>query len=246
MNTVELISREDHQKLYLQVYGIMKKKIEANEWQIGSQIPTETNLCEMFNVSRATVRTAILELVRQGYLKRQQGKGTFVYRTTVTEGFLMHTNLKEHLLDYSDEPTSEVLVRTVMMPIDDIDTKLNISPDKHIIYIKKTWRIHDEPVILQEIYVPHFICPLLLEDDIDQQPISQLFEQKYGIQITRVKNYVDIQHVTEDQSTILGAKGFPSLCLTQEFYSGETIVAYSVSMHNPNSFPLYLDLIRNV
>ena len=68
---MELIDREDHQKLYLQLFAILKKKIESSEWSVGSQIPTEEELCKLFNVSRATVRTAVLELVRQGYLKRQ-------------------------------------------------------------------------------------------------------------------------------------------------------------------------------
>ena len=71
---MELIDRENHQKLYLQLQTIIKKKIESGEGPIGSQIPTEEDLCNMFNVSRATVRTAVLELVRQGYLKRQQGR----------------------------------------------------------------------------------------------------------------------------------------------------------------------------
>ncbi|NWF97515.1 MAG: GntR family transcriptional regulator, partial [Nitrospirae bacterium] len=44
---MELINREDHQKLYLQLYEILKKKIESGEWQVGTQIPTEEDLCNM-------------------------------------------------------------------------------------------------------------------------------------------------------------------------------------------------------
>ena len=55
--------------------------------------PYEEDLCKMFNVSRATVRTAVMELVRQGYLKRQQGKGTFIYRNIGSDGITMLTSL---------------------------------------------------------------------------------------------------------------------------------------------------------
>src|SRR4030043_1545111 len=96
---MELIDRDDHQKLYLQLYEILKRKIEGGEWPLGSQIPTEEELCSMFNVSRATVRTAILELVRQGYLKRQQGKGTFVFKNVISEGLTMLTNFRELLFE---------------------------------------------------------------------------------------------------------------------------------------------------
>jgi len=40
---MELIDREDHQKLYFQLYEILKKKIESNEWLVGSQIPPKMN-----------------------------------------------------------------------------------------------------------------------------------------------------------------------------------------------------------
>ena len=96
---MDLIDRENHQKLYLQLYAILRKKIESGEWPIGTQIPTEEELCTMFNVSRATVRTSVLELVRQGYLMRQQGKGTFVYRNVVSDGIAMMTSLKELMFE---------------------------------------------------------------------------------------------------------------------------------------------------
>ncbi len=242
---MELINREYHQKLYLQVYEIIKRKIDSQEWQVGTQIPTEDDLCKMFGVSRATIRTAILELARQGFLKRQQGKGTFIHKNSVSEGFTMQANLRELLLDYDGEPTSSVLVRTVLMPIDDLDIKLDIASDKHVIYIKKLWEMDNVPVMLQEIYVPYHICPLLLEDDIEHHSLFELFEKKYGIRITRLKNYIDIGHVNDDLNKIISAKDSQALLLTQEFYSGDTIVAYSVSTKRPNNFHIFLELNRN-
>ena len=125
---MEIIDREDHQKLYLQLYDILKRKIESGGWSVGSQIPTEEDLCKMFNVSRATVRTAILELVRQGYLKRQQGKGTFIFRNVISEGLSMLTSFRESLFEESLHFSTSILARTVMMPVDDLDSKLDIPP----------------------------------------------------------------------------------------------------------------------
>jgi GntR family transcriptional regulator len=96
---MQLIDRENHQKLYIQLYEIIKKKIENNEWEVGSRIPTEQELCKMFNVSRATVRTAILELTRLGFLKRQQGKGTFICKKARSEGLTMLTSFRELMFE---------------------------------------------------------------------------------------------------------------------------------------------------
>lgn len=244
---MELIDREDHQKLYLQLYEILRKKIETGEWQVGAQIPTEDDLCRMFGVSRATVRTAILELVRQGYLKRQQGKGTFIYKNIISEGLNMQTSLKELLLEEGLEIASRVLARTVMMPVDDLDQKLDITPDKHIIYIKRIWTVQHEPVLLQENYIPYHICPLLLEDDIENHSLFEIFDKKYGIKITRAKNFMDITRLSTDEARVLGLEeGSPAIFLIQHFYSGDTMIMYARSVKRPDRFQFSVELERKV
>jgi GntR family transcriptional regulator len=244
---MELIDREDHQKLYLQLHEILRKKIESGEWQVGAQIPTEDELCRIFGVSRATVRTAVLELVRQGYLKRQQGKGTFIYKNIISEGLSMQTSLKELLFEEGLEIASMVLARTVMMPVDDLDQKLGITPDKHIIYIKRIWTVHDEPVLLQENYIPHHVCPLLLEDDLDNHSLFEIFDKKYGIKITQAKNYMDITRLSADEGRVLGLpEGSPAILLIQHFYSGDTMIMYARAVKRPDRFQFAVELERKV
>jgi DNA-binding GntR family transcriptional regulator len=242
---MELINRENHQKLYLQLQSIIQKKIESGEWPVGSQIPTEEDLCTMFNVSRATVRTAVLELVRQGYLKRQQGKGTFIHKNIMSDGLAMLTNLKELMFEDGLTITSKVMARTVMMPMDDLDTTLNIPADKHIIYIKRLYSIDEEPVLLQESYIPYHLCPLLLEDDIEHHSLFDIFEKNYGIKITRVDNHIDITHLTLNESMAIGlTEGAAALLLTQYFYSGDTLIMYARSVKRPDRFQFFIDLER--
>jgi len=242
---MELIDRENHQKLYLQLETIIKKKIESGEWAVGSQIPTEEDLCTMFNVSRATVRTAVLELVRQGYLKRQQGKGTFISKNVTSEGLAMLTNLRELMFADDLVLTTQVMARTVMMPVDDLDVKLNVSPEKHIIYIKRLYSVHDEPVLLQESYIPYHLCPLLLEDDIEHQSIFDILEKNYGIRITRADNHIDITRLTLNESKAIGlSEGAAALLLTQYVYSGDTLIMYARSVKRPDRFEFFVDLER--
>lgn len=242
---MELIDREDHQKLYLQLLHIIRRKIESGEWPVGSQIPTEEELCTMFNVSRATVRTAVLELVRQGYLKRQQGKGTFIYKNILSDGLAMLTNFKELMFEDGLALTTRVMAKTVMMPVDDLDVKLNIPPDKHVIYIKRLYSVDEEPVLLQESYVPYHLCPLLLEDDIEHHSLFDIFEKNYGIKITRVDNHIDITNLSLHESRAIGlTEGAAAMLLTQYFYSGDTLIMYARSVKRPDRFQFYLDLER--
>ena len=242
---MQLINREDHQKLYLQLYEILKKKIESNEWQVGSQIPTEEDLCKMFNVSRVTVRTAVLELVRQGYLKRQQGKGTFIHKTIISEGLSMVTNVREPMIEAATALSSTVLARTVMIPTEELSKILTIPEDKHLIYIKRLWLTEKEPVILQESHIPYDLCPLLMEEDLEGQSLLDLLDKKYNIKITAIRNYIEMTRVNADEERLLGlAEGSLTVLLNQHSYSGDTPVMYTRLMKRPDGHKFFVELER--
>jgi GntR family transcriptional regulator len=242
---MELIDRENHQKLYLQLYEIIKKKIENNEWAVGSQIPTEQELCKMFNVSRATVRTAILELTRRGFLKRQQGKGTFILKTAISDGLLMITSFRELLFDDNVPFDTRVLAQTTMMPTDDLALEIEIPQDKRIIFVKRLHFLNDEPVLLQESFIPHHICPLLLEEDLINSSLFEIFEKKCGIKITKIKTSFELDSLNEDESRLLQlAEGEPSILLAQQSFSGNTQIMYTRSMKGSKKLSFSLDLER--
>jgi ABC-type glycerol-3-phosphate transport system substrate-binding protein/DNA-binding transcriptional regulator YhcF (GntR family) len=64
--------------LYRQLKELIKDAIRRGKFRPGDRLPTEMELCETYGVSRITVRQALNELAREGFLYRQQGSGTFV------------------------------------------------------------------------------------------------------------------------------------------------------------------------
>ena len=64
--------------LYKQLISIIKNDIHNGVYKAGDKIPSETELCQRYQVSRITVRSAINELVEEELLFKTQGKGTFV------------------------------------------------------------------------------------------------------------------------------------------------------------------------
>jgi GntR family transcriptional regulator len=240
----ELIHREDHQKLYVQLIDILKKKIETGEWDVGFQIPTEEDLCKTYGVSRATVRSAIAELVRDGYLFRQQGKGTFV-KQVVSNKLVMLASFRELMLEPGVEFSTEVRVQTTMMPIGTIGNLLNISLDKHIIYIKRITVVEGKPVIIQEIHIPLHICPDLLHENVTVNSLFGLFK-KYKIEITRVRNYFGITFLSAEEAQAFNlTEGAPTLLLNQLFFSGETPVMYIRSVKRHDSFGFAIEFKKS-
>ncbi len=68
-------------KLYIEIYNQMKDSIVAGDYQIGEQLPSEHELCDMFKVSRVPIREALSALELNGFVESVRGSGYFVIRT---------------------------------------------------------------------------------------------------------------------------------------------------------------------
>lgn len=72
-----------YMKKYEKVYDELFNKIHSGEYSINTLLPTEQELCGLFKSSRVTVRKALFELEKDGYIRKQQGKGSVVVRDLV-------------------------------------------------------------------------------------------------------------------------------------------------------------------
>ncbi len=242
-----LIDRDNPKKLYIQLYEIMKSMIESGQWKVDSQIPTEDELCSIYDVSKATVRLAVADLVRQGYLKRQQGKGTFVCKRVIPEGLSMVTSFRELMLEAGVEFTTRVLAQTIMMPSDDLDIKLDVSDDQHLIYLKRLRLVDDEPVLLQETFIPHALCPGLLDQDLESNSLHEIIENTCGLRITKVQDFIGISQLDRNNCSLLELSvGCVSLLLEQLFFSGDTQIKYTRSFKHPDRFKFFIELERKL
>jgi GntR family transcriptional repressor for pyruvate dehydrogenase complex len=82
MNDIQKIKTES---LRSQVYGKLKEQLMKGAWKEGEKLPSEHELCDMFGVSRVTIRGAIQQLEILGLVETKQGGGTFVKRFSVAE-----------------------------------------------------------------------------------------------------------------------------------------------------------------
>lgn len=243
---MEQVQREHPQKLYIQLTEILKNKIQSGEWAVGAQIPIEDDLCKHYQVSRATVRTAVLELVKQGLLTRQQGKGTFVCKKVISTGLTILTSFKELMLEAGVNFSTRLIARTMIMPTDDLDIKLNIPEDKHVIYIKRLRLIDNEPVLVKETYVPYHLCPPLLDEDLENNSVFELLESKCGIKITRANSYIELTYVNKEEGELLGlTEGAPALLFSQQLYSHDILVKYTRTVKRSDRFRFHIEVQRN-
>ncbi len=210
------IDRESQDKLYVQVSAILREKIEKGEWPANTQIPTEDELCLTFGVSKATVRIAVSELVREGYLRRQQGRGTFVDYAAPNLGIDMKTRLTEEMFGEGVKVRKEILLSGPKRPSDDVQRYLGI--DDYIFYVLCKRVVDEQPAYLEELFIPMFVMPGIEADDICRSSFYNLIRQRSVMKIAKVIQTTEVTEISGDAAEILKtAAGSPALLLHRLF-----------------------------
>jgi len=244
MRIEKTVDRGSKEKLYVQVYSIFLAKIESGEWRDGSQIPPEDELCRMYDVSKVTVREAIHELVREGYLKRQQGRGTFVTYAIPHAGILMKARLSENDLFGEEVKVSKELVeRGVQKSSEEIRKLLMTDEDTYYILSKKI--VDDEP-FAEEFFIPMFILPDIDSDTLSDKSLYELIEEKGTKKIFRIVQTAEIGELQGEVARAIGAReGISTLLFGRVFISSDGIpVAYSRLTGGGRKYRLQMEFER--
>lgn len=145
--------------LYTKVYDYVLGNIESGEWPVGHMLPTEMELCEQFNVSRPSVRTALLSLVNDGHLVRIKGRGTFVTTPQrVEESTVFIESFAEEMHKRGYEIETEVLEFRVMPADEKLCEHLELTPGANVLKLSRLRYRKDSfengPIVLTTSYFP--------------------------------------------------------------------------------------------
>jgi GntR family transcriptional regulator len=92
---------EDDRPRYLQIFQILRDRIEQGVYRINDSIPTEADLCTEFGVSRYTVREALRRLVAAGMVDRRKGSGTQVIARQSRANYIQSMGSLSDLFQYA-------------------------------------------------------------------------------------------------------------------------------------------------
>ncbi len=244
MMTDKTVDRESQQKLYVQMISIVKEKIEQREWPAGSQIPTEDELCRIYHVSKATVRMAIAELVRDGYLRKFQGKGTFVSQCLPELGITMKTLLTEDIFGEGVITRKELLVRGTREPAEDIKAHLRTDGKIHYILCRRV--VNGEAAYIEESFVPYNVVPDIEHADVCQTPFYEMIQERSARKIQKVVQMIEIADMDGEAAAILKNGNGSSVLLLHRLLVGADgrPLAYTRLMGGGRKYKLQTELLQ--
>lgn len=200
---MRIIDRHNPQKLYLQLVTAVKSAIEQGELAVGSQLPTEEEMCKQQGVSKAVIRAAMQELTRIGYVQKIPGKGTFVLKPAATHGARLILKLTENILDYGVNWTTEVVQKMSTVPPSDMASFFKLETANQIFHITRVRRIKDEPVLLESAYISNDLCPGLAIEDLRTTSLLDIIHNKYSVPITRCADSIEVTKLEKREADLL-------------------------------------------
>ena len=172
--------------LVYQLGEAIRDKIVRGKYRVGQPIPTEEELQKFYGVSRTTVRLALAKLVNEGYIRRQQGKGTYVN----PQGLVTKGKPKPLFRDmFSVKSTTQIIqsagmkVRTEVLhfarelPSVEVSQKLGIKESDPVQHFERVRYADDRPLVLERSWIPAAECPDLKREDVKGSLYLLLFKK---------------------------------------------------------------------
>jgi GntR family transcriptional regulator len=236
--------------LYRRIEEDLLTQITEGGLQPGEMIPPERELCEHYGVSRITVRRAISELETSGYVRRHQGKGTFVSRSRIQREMGRLLSFSEEMQAQGHVPGSKLL-NLQHRPADRAIASLLQLREGEPIWIVERLRLADDEIISLSISYLHlplevYITPQELSG---QSSLWSLLAYK-GVRITEGNTTVRAIVADSDYAELLGVEeGEPLLVREGVNYAMEEqpvpVEAFEI-VSRADRYEYSLHLIRHV
>jgi GntR family transcriptional regulator len=201
---------------YHQVYVTLRTWVRDGTYRAGDQIPTEPELCRIFDVSRITVRKAIEELAGEGWLVRQQGRGTFVQLSSARPAASLDLNeVRSQVADLGAATEVRDLVVVEIEPDEETRAALDLAPGALVQRATHVRMLRGVPLGLIRTFVPLEIAARVSETEMARQPLFELLA-KVGIEVGEADQLIGATLAGVEHARALGVEvGAPLLRVTR-------------------------------
>ena len=211
--------------------------------ETGDAIPSERHLSVDLGVSRLTVRAALDELVREGYLTRRRGSGTFVAEPKMAKDLTM-SSFSDDMRQRGLTPGSKTLELAVVAAGARLGRILHVSPSEPVIVVKRLRLANGEPMAIELLHMRQSLVPGLSATDLEERSFYDLLPERFGVWIAGGTQTVEPTVTNEEESTVLGVPlHSPALLFERVTRTADgTIVEFTSSTYRGDRYRLVSEL----
>lgn len=192
--------------LYYKLYVDLKESLNSGKYQKGDKLPTEKELCQNYGISRLTVRRAMDELRREGFIERLKGKGTFVTGSKREEQLAILTGFTDEARKRGSETRSVVLEnKLVRVPADAVGL-FDIPADAMVVLLKRVRFLEGEPYAIEEAYLNvgadiRFLN--ITQRDMEKESLYGILRKEFSINISYAEEEMELTRLKKEEARFL-------------------------------------------
>jgi GntR family transcriptional regulator len=233
--------------LYYQFKQILLEKIMSGALAESECLPTEMTFVSRLGISRSTVRQAFHDLVNEGWLTREKGKGTFVRKPKIDEGFFQKLDsFNQEMRQKGMEPGTQVLDLRQADGRGDINGHLSLPEEASLLYLCRLRKADNVPVVYLETWLPFEPVQSLLSVDFTSSSLYAVLEEQYGLRVERVVRKIEAVGASGKEAKLLGLKSGAPVCLvrTTAYLGDGTPIEYSIARYRGDRNQFTVELVR--
>jgi GntR family transcriptional regulator len=169
---------------------------------VGTAIPSERQLSADLGVSRLTLRAALDDLAREGYLVRRRGSGTYVQQPKIAQELTI-TSFSDDMRRRGMVPGSRTLSMSTILAGARLGRSLNVSPSEQILVVKRLRLADGESMAIETLHIPEALVPGLTPKALTGS-FYDLLRDRYGVQIAEGIQAIEPTVTNEEESEVLG------------------------------------------
>jgi GntR family transcriptional regulator len=214
-----------------------------DELGVGDAIPSERQLGVDLSVSRLTVRAALDELVREGYLVRRRGAGTFVAEPKVAKGIDI-SSFSDDMRARGLTPASRTIDLRTIPAGARLGRILHVSPSEPVVAVKRLRLADGEPMAIELLHVRSSLVPGLTAADLEENSFYDLLASRWDVAIVGGTQTVEPTVTNDEESEVLGVPLHSPALLFERVTRSSTgdVVEYTSSTYRGDRYRLVTEI----
>ena len=224
---------------YRQIYSILKSRIQQGIFAIGDYLPSENELCKTYKITRTTARKALDELLKEGFIIKQQGKGSSVKERRQSLGLLTVKGFSEAV---GENVKTSFLQKPAITPW---PTELPFPAskkelDSECLFFERLRGVDEVPVMLESNWFTAQGLSGFLNSEFVDGSFFKTLSQKFLIEITASEQELRALFADEKRAYLLKIEtGTPILQISIKFStSNPDLNIYSYLYCNTEKYPI--------
>jgi DNA-binding GntR family transcriptional regulator len=194
------LDRHNPIPLYQQLCDILSEKIRSGVLAPGYQLPSENDLINLFSVSRFVVRQTLTNLVRQGLIYTEQGRGSFVASPKIIKPLDVLQSYQAGMKKANIDVEVRILTKKIVSVPADIAEKLSLLPDEEVLMLERIAFHNNVPLNLLVSYISLGTWGKEKLMAFNGGSLYEHFTQECGIRLSRSLSDIEVIFAEEDLS----------------------------------------------